>query len=482
MMSRRYLIPALVLQLVLLCLNTESTSGFLLPRLRLSTVQVLPVSVVRPSSESKRSMSIPNAIDTFTSGIASICRLPKGTTVRLPVPGKAVIDPPRLKELYDIENSLSCRKVRELITELDLVVETVIPSAVNSRVMTTVGYPYALPVEGTKTVIPRLVLVATDGQEKVLLGEAAICDALHAIYSESPSDPTPDESITKEKALDILREIGNYIATACRVGRGMRVSPAAAATLINVPRPKQPLALYSYEGNQFCRLVREVLTELDLPYQLRSAGKESPRREELATVSTTGSTICPYLLDPNTNTAMAESVDIIRYLYKTYALWTPPNEILQWASDVVLPLAKPIFSVLVPLQAGSFDKENEEKYREKIALARADIDSTIRLSPVVIYTYGLSPFSFETKALLDNLDMPYKEVSLGAEWIPGLIESGGSETRAALLAMTGQSSLPHIFIGGTSIGGLFSGTPGLLPLLERGELQAMVDKATRDEQ
>jgi hypothetical protein len=43
--------------------------------------------------------------------------------------------------------------------------------------------------------------------------------------------------------------------------------------------------------------------------------------------------------------------------------------------------------------------------------------------------------------------------------------------------MTGQSSLPHIFIGGKSIGGLFSGTPGLVSALEQGKLLNMVTEA-----
>lgn len=47
--------------------------------------------------------------------------------------------------------------------------------------------------------------------------------------------------------------------------------------------------------------------------------------------------------------------------------------------------------------------------------------------------------------------------------------------RAALLEMTGTSSLPNIFIGGNSIGGLFSGEPGLLACLEAGKLKAMVE-------
>ena len=59
----------------------------------------------------------------------------------------------------------------------------------------------------------------------------------------------------------------------------------------------QPPVLYSHEGYQVCRLVREVLTELDLVYELLNAGKESPRRAELAS-NTGGSSHCPYLSIP----------------------------------------------------------------------------------------------------------------------------------------------------------------------------------------
>lgn len=68
-------------------------------------------------------------------------------------------------------------------------------------------------------------------------------------------------------------------------------------------------------------------------------------------------------------------------------------------------------------------------------------------------------------------------MSLGKEWIPGLIKDPAK--RAALLEITGQSSLPNIFIGGTSIGGLFSGSPGLVPALERGQLMKMIDDAKK---
>jgi len=162
------------------------------------------------------------------------------------------------------------------------------------------------------------------------------------------------------------------------------------------------------------------------------------------------------------------------------SLWTgvPPNELLQWASDVILPGAKPLFKALAPLQAGS-GSEEKAAYETEIAKAKAEIEADVQNSPVVVYTYALSPFSSETKALLDNLDIEYEEISLGLEWIPGLIAEGGAQKRLALLEMTGQSSLPQIFIGGKGIGGLFSGTPGLVPGLEEGVIQDMVADAMK---
>ena len=62
--------------------------------------------------------------------------------------------------------------------------------------------------------------------------------------------------------------------------------------------------------------MREVLCELDLPYELRSTGKGSARREELRLLS--GKTTAPFIVDANTGTAMGESADIVAYLWEEY--------------------------------------------------------------------------------------------------------------------------------------------------------------------
>jgi glutaredoxin len=448
------------------------------------------ITTTNTRTSSTQLQSIPTALDTFTSGLASICRLPYGVTaVESPPNTDGQLDLlPRFVQLWDIENSIDCRSVRELVTELDVVVERIIPAAPNSRAFVDPDYEFALPVG---TPIPRLSIQESNGEVFILSGKDQIMAYLENLKQQqaertktaSGTDGTEDNflDLQPQQALEMVKKvwniIGNNLATLLRWGRGSTVSPIASVTMpVPVRRPFKTLILYSYEGNQFCRLVREVLTELDICYELRSAGKESPRRSELAYI-TGGSSQCPYLIDPNTGIDMAESTDIIAYLYKNYARWTPPNELLQFASGFVMPVLKPVFQTMTPLQAGS-TQQDMSAFEEDIRRAEQSINAVIRRHPVVVYTYELSPFCFEATDLLRRLDITYKEVSLGKEWIPGLITEEGARLRAALLQMTGQSSLPHVFIGGKSIGGLFSGTPGLVPALEAGKLDAMVESAT----
>jgi len=403
--------------------------------------------------------SVPTALDTLASGLASIVRVSEnglaGVTVAPNVKAQSDIG----LTLYDVENSKDCRLVRELVTELDLVID-IVPVGKGSK--------NQAPKEA-----PCLVAMANGGDETIVSGVTGISQFLKKTFSKEASE-VPTDGDTLQQVVQAITPVSLGAAGLLRTGRGASVAAAASASN-KVNRPEKKLVLYSYEGNQFCRLVREVLTELDISYELRSAGKGSPRREELAGI-TGGSTQCPYLVDPNTDTSMAESADIIRYLYTKYASWTPPSEILQWASQSIMPAAKPIFKLTAPLQAGSSD-EDSSSYDQELEAAKAEIKEETASAAVVVYTYELSPFSFEVKSLLDSLNVDYTEVSLGKEWLPGLIAPNGAIKRAALLDMTGQSSLPHIFVGGKPIGGLFSGEPGLIPLLEQDKLSAMLEDA-----
>ncbi len=110
---------------------------------------------------------------------------------------------------------------------------------------------------------------------------------------------------------------------------------------------------------------------------------------------------------------------------------------------------QPLFALENKLQAQLFGAK-EADFRT----ARQEIEQTIASHSVVIYTYGLSPFSTQAMELLEAAGCTdYEKVELGLEWF--LLNKETSTMRAELLAMTGQSSLPHVFVGGKHVGGLF---------------------------
>mmetsp|Transcript_15277 Transcript_15277/g.41854 ORF Transcript_15277/g.41854 Transcript_15277/m.41854 type:complete len:273 (+) Transcript_15277:12-830(+) len=122
-------------------------------------------------------------------------------------------------------------------------------------------------------------------------------------------------------------------------------------------------------------------------------------------------------------------------------------------------LLKPFFMFEAKLQAMDYNQ----------AATRKALEAEAKSAPVVVYTYSLSPFSTEATRLLDSIGATYKEVVLAPEWF--LMSGSGAAKRAEFAEVFGRSSMPHIFIGGRSIGGLTEGTPGLLPLYESGQLE-----------
>jgi len=106
-----------------------------------------------------------------------------------------------------------------------------------------------------------------------------------------------------------LTTLTSALASAMRPVQGIYSTPSRA--------PKQPLELWSFEVSPFCRLVREKLCSLEIPYLLHNVAKNSPGRP--AFVKRSGKMMVPYLVDPNTNAAMFESAEIVAYLSKTYA-------------------------------------------------------------------------------------------------------------------------------------------------------------------
>lgn len=81
--------------------------------------------------------------------------------------------------------------------------------------------------------------------------------------------------------------------------------------------PAQPPVIYEFEACPFCRRVREAVTDLDLVADFYPCPKGSIRHRG-DVMDKGGQSQFPYMIDPNTGTAIYESEDIVRYLYKTY--------------------------------------------------------------------------------------------------------------------------------------------------------------------
>lgn len=96
--------------------------------------------------------------------------------------------------------------------------------------------------------------------------------------------------------------------------RGWRGTQAMAPARI---KPAQMLKLYDMEASPYCRLVREVLTELDLDVMILPCPAGGTRyRPEAEKIG--GKQQFPLLVDDNTGTVMYESADIAEYLGRTY--------------------------------------------------------------------------------------------------------------------------------------------------------------------
>lgn len=146
-----------------------------------------------------------------------------------------------------------------------------------------------------------------------------------------------------------------------------------------------------------------------------------------------------------------------------------PNPVVKLAANG-MSLLKPIFGAEAYLQAavlGAIAKVDKDAVRSNIETLKKEND-------VLIYTYGLSPFSSEALSILDAYGCTYKKVELGLEWF--LLGPEASETRVVLSQEVegGATSLPKIFVGGKCIGGYAE----LASLVESGEFDEKLKKTT----
>jgi glutathione S-transferase len=192
--------------------------------------------------------------------------------------------------LYEFESCPFCRKVREALTLLDLEAD-IRPCPKGGQRFRPEGV-----ARGGKAQFPYLV---DPNSGKEMYESDAIVRYLFAEYGEGP----PPAAL-----LGGWAALTGSLASALRLGAGTNVEPSRA--------PGSPLELWSFEASPFCRIVREKLCTLELPYRLHNVGKGSPSRT--AFVERSGKMQVPYLIDPNTGAALFESAEIVAYLERSY--------------------------------------------------------------------------------------------------------------------------------------------------------------------
>lgn len=222
--------------------------------------------------------------------------------------------PPLPIRLYDMEGCPFCRAVREAFSALHLDVEIYPCPKGGSRFR-----PEAERLGG-KQLFPLLVDPNTN---TVMVESADIIDYLFKTYGNGKTPSAYRKSVLKTPAA--------MLAEAVRGGRGIRMRESRPVSKL--------LELWSFEASPYTRLVRERLTELEIPYVLHNVAKErwqdigpavlrlkpgpyepiaGGKRE--AHFRRTGHMQVPYLEDPNTGVKLLESAEILDYIEATYAL------------------------------------------------------------------------------------------------------------------------------------------------------------------
>jgi glutaredoxin 3 len=95
------------------------------------------------------------------------------------------------------------------------------------------------------------------------------------------------------------------------------------------------------------------------------------------------------------------------------------------------------------------------------------INDFIHSHDVAMFSFSTCPFCRRAKDELQARGIPYTSMEL--DELEGNVGNVGNEIRAELGRLTKRTSVPSIFIQQTFIGGCNDGSPGLIPLLERGE-------------
>lgn len=227
---------------------------------------------------------------------------------------KVAEQPPEPLTFYEFEASPECRAVREVLTALHLDADI--------RPCPAGGKRFSAEAEKISGADSVPVLVDANA-DLVLTSADKIVAHLFKIYGHM--------RVPFMYRSGLAKPVLSSLASAVRSSRGSRARPSR--------NPKNPLHLWSFESSPYSRLVRERLSELELPYRLHNLGKEHwqevgpavRRLQPNPYVPREGGkrhafwlkhkrVQLPYLEDPNQQVELFESTAIVDYIEEQYAL------------------------------------------------------------------------------------------------------------------------------------------------------------------
>eukprot|EP00601_Ochromonadales_sp_CCMP2298_P004281 CAMPEP_0173182588 /NCGR_PEP_ID=MMETSP1141-20130122/7927_1 /TAXON_ID=483371 /ORGANISM="non described non described, Strain CCMP2298" /LENGTH=297 /DNA_ID=CAMNT_0014105711 /DNA_START=32 /DNA_END=925 /DNA_ORIENTATION=- len=208
--------------------------------------------------------------------------------------------PVKLLVIYQYEGCPFCRKVREAISVLAL---DVLVKPCPRETLKAYGHidesryrPEAEKIGG-KVMFP-LLLDPNVSEDFHLYESDAIVAHLWGTYGQGAQKPLLC------KVAEALKGT-LFLATLFRLLPHMGILRTPSL----LPADHQPLELFSNEGNPMCRIVREALDSLELPYLLRSCPVGGP----------TAADNLPELRDLNSGRQLTGARSIVTYLHATYA-------------------------------------------------------------------------------------------------------------------------------------------------------------------
>lgn len=109
---------------------------------------------------------------------------------------------------------------------------------------------------------------------------------------------------------------------------------------------------------------------------------------------------------------------------------------------------------------------NSSSSDSRMSAAVNDVKAIAAANAVVVFSGDGCPYCRRAVAVLEELEVPHVEIK------------ATPDQRVALQQLTGQSSIPNIWVKGTFVGGCNDGPEswmGLMKMVKSGKLQQMLD-------